>query len=460
MSDGALFDPTVGTVPPPTLTVGELTTQVARVLASAFPGDVWVEGQIRNLSRAANDHVYFQLVEPTAAGQAPQHQLAVTLLRPERAHVNRKLKNAGGAVRMADGIEVRIRGRVRWYAPRGTVQLRMDDIDPAFTLGRLEADRERILAALAAEDLLDANAARPLALVPLRVGLVTSQGSAAHADVLAELRSSGYAFEVHEADARTQGDGAAASVVRALAVLAARDDLDVVLVVRGGGARTDLAAFDTEAIARAIAAMAVPVFTGIGHEVDRSIADEVAHTAHKTPTAAAGTLVRAVTAFLERIDQQAAAVARAGRAAAGVATDRLDRRATRVARAATGTLVRQEVRVDDLARRVGRGSRRTVERADARLEGAAASVGERADRAIVRATRDLDGLAARVRAQDPVHALARGWSITSTAQGDLVRDLAALAPGTVLSTRVAAGTVTSTVTAVDPVPPPSEEPSP
>src|SRR5690606_34306144 len=120
-----------------------------------------------------------------------------------------------------------------WYEPRGTLQLRMHGIDPAFTLGRLQADRDRLLAALSAEGLLTANAALVVPVVPLRVGLVTSVGSAAHADVLSELAGSGLAFTVRVADARTQGPDCGPSVVRALRRLA-DDRVDVVLLVRGG----------------------------------------------------------------------------------------------------------------------------------------------------------------------------------------------------------------------------------
>ena len=106
---------------------------------------------------------------------------------------------------MDDGIEVRIQGRIRWYGPRGILQLRMHGIDPAFTLGRLQADKDRTLAALAAEGLLERNGRLPIPLVPLRIGLVTSVGTAAHADVLAELTASGFGFTVRSVDARTQG---------------------------------------------------------------------------------------------------------------------------------------------------------------------------------------------------------------------------------------------------------------
>ncbi|CAN5907647.1 exodeoxyribonuclease VII large subunit [soil metagenome] len=450
MDDGTLFgDGDVGG--PPTLTVGELAARIARLTANAFPGDLWVEGQIRNLSRSANGHVYFDLVEPTAAGEQPRAQVAVTLLAPERRHVNTQLTRAGGAVRMEDGIEVRIQGRLRWYSPRGTLQLRMSGIDPAFTLGRLAADRERILAALSADGLLDANGTRPVPLVPLRVGLVTSVGSAAHGDVLGELGASGLGFTVRCADARTQGLGCAASVEGALRRLAV-DAVDVVLLVRGGGSRTDLAGFDTDLVARAVASTPVPVFTGIGHEVDRSIADEVAHTSHKTPTAAAAAVVTVVRAFLDRVDDRSGAIGRAARGSTAVAEARLDRRSVRMGRAATASLVRHTARLDAAVERTGRAAGRTLDRAEAVLAAGLVTSRSRAERGLLRAERSVDASVARVRLHDPRHALARGWTITTTVDGDAVGRVAQLAVGTELRTRFVDGVATSTVTRTAPVP--------
>lgn len=445
MAVASLFDAPDGPGGAPTWTVAELSAHVGRVVASALPGDLWVEGQIRNLSRSANGHVYFQLTEPTEAGRGPRVQLAVTLLDAEKRHVNEQLKRAGGAVRMEDGIEVRIQGRLRWYGPRGVLQLRMHGIDPAFTLGRLQADRDRLLATLAAERLLDANAARPFPLVPLRVGLVTSRGSAAHADVLAELTASGIGFVVRSVDARTQGADCGPSVARALARLSADGDVDVVLLVRGGGARTDLAGFDTEIIARAVATMAVPVLTGIGHEVDRSIADEVAHRSHKTPTAAAADVVAAVQEFLRRLDRHANAVHRSGATTADRAEIALDRRAERLDRAAGAVLRRRSTAVDQAAHGLARTSRRLLDRAGTDLRRHVEVLARRGPSRLDAAGRALDAAASRVRTHDPVQALARGWSITTDASGRVVRTPDQVALGDVLTTRVHGGTLASTV---------------
>ena len=456
MAADSLFDDTVGG--PPTWTVAELGAHIGRVTATAFPGDLWITGQIRNLKRSNNGHAYFDLAEPTEAGATPRSQLSVTLLAPERAHVNAQLKRSGGAVRMVDGIEVRIQGRLRWYEPRGTLQLRMAGIDPEFTIGRLQADRDRILAALAAEGLLDANSTRPVPLVPLRIALITSQGTAAHADVMAELESSGIGFAIRLLDARTQGAESATQITRALQRIASDvvnrvDPVDVVLLVRGGGARTDLAAFDSDSIARAIAAMPVPVFTGIGHEIDRSIADEVAHSSHKTPTAAAAAVVAVVRGFLARLEDRWSGVRQSALGSAGVASDRLHHRAARVEQAAVRSLGRQQGRLDLTAGRVQRHSHQVLDRADQLMAIHGMGVITRSRRELGRADLLLDSFGARVRAHDPELALARGWTITTRADGTPVGSVHRLTLGDALITRFGDGTVTSTISDISISPP-------
>ena len=375
----------------PTFTVAELNTGIGAVLGRAFPDELWVRGEIANLSRPPSGHVYFDLVDPEAA-------LSVTLWASDRQVVNAVLRRAGGAVRMTDGTEVRIRVRVSWYPRRGQVSLRMLSIDTAYTLGRLAEARELLLQRLRAEGLLARQPSLALAPVPLRVGLVTSDGSAAAHDFLTTLEGSGYGFDVVLSDARVQGIEAEASVLEALARFAAAS-VDVVCVVRGGGARTDLAVFDSEAIARAIAAYPIPVFTGIGHEVDTTVADLVAHRRCLTPTACAGALVDRVAEWCARLHDRRRAIARAAMRAVDTAT------------------------IDRLARQLGRD----------------------APRALEHATRQLDGVEARVRALDPARTLARGWSITRDGEGRLVRSAGDVRSGTSLVTTVADGVVRSTV---------------
>ena len=169
----------------------------------------------------------------------------------------------------------------------------MDQIDPSFTLGQLAVERERLLKQLFDEGLLEKNGLLQVPYVPLRVGLVTSIGSAAHADFITEISNSGFGFTVLEYDSRVQGENAAAEIVLGLEVLSSHNP-DVIVLIRGGGSTADLSIFDSEIVARTIAELNLPVFTGIGHEIDRSVADEVAHSSFKTPTSCANALVNYV----------------------------------------------------------------------------------------------------------------------------------------------------------------------
>lgn len=461
----SLFDdPTVGTVPEPTFTVGELSDAIGHAVRSRFRDEVWVRGEIHDLSRPPSGHVYLTLVEERPDGS--RAQLSVMLSAANKVAVNRSLKLAGGAVRMVDGTEVRIRGRLDWYAPRGQLQLRMTAIDPAYTLGQLEVARTQLLARLRAEGLLERQAALELPLVPLRIGLVTSRGSAAEADFVDELRRSGLAFHVLSVDVRVQGVGAPRSIARGIASAAARA-CDVIAVVRGGGARTDLAAFDDELVARTIARCPTPVLTGVGHEIDRSVADEVAHRAEKTPTACAQLLVARVRDHLERVEDAWRVIARLAVRDLASHDAALAGHARRTVRGATACLAEADRRLGVVAERVRRAGVAATARSEQRLgrdlgrlagaarvqlrdaAGAVAAaerrLSHRAPRVLGDAERELEALDARIRALDPQRALARGWSITTTADGRVVRSRGDVAPGDRLVTRLADGEVRSTV---------------
>ena len=411
----------------PTLSVEELSHLLKDGLATLFPEDLWVEGQVSNFHDARSGHAYFDLVEPSAVpGRAVAAKLSVALFKGARLGVDHTLA-AAGELALANDLQLRIRARLDFYPPSGRLQLIMNGVDPAFTLGRLAAERERLLHALADEGLLRANRANPIPVPPLRVGLVTSIGSAAHADFSEEISRSGFPFTILERDARVQGDGSAVDLAEALHMVATHQP-DVIALVRGGGSATDLAAFDAEVLARTIATLDVAVVTGIGHEVDRAVADEVAHTAFKTPTACAVAIVGQVAAFADAVtDLQESIALRAG-ASTARSTDLLDDLAQRTARSATAVLDRRADRLDDKVKRLRRSPLATLDRQAERLA----------------------GITSNLRALDPARILARGWSITRLADGTLVRSVTDTAVGDTLVTHVAGGTVTSTVDETEP----------
>jgi exodeoxyribonuclease VII large subunit len=360
--------------------------------------------------------VFFDLLDPD--GRAA---IKVVLWRSDREVVNAILRRGGHAVRIDDGTDVRIRAELGWHPRTGGVRLRMLAIDTAYTLGRLAEDRERLIRTLEAEGVLDRQAALTLAPVPLRVGLVTSSSSAAAADFLHTFEASDFAWRVSIGDARMQGADAEASVAARLRALAPA--VDVVCVVRGGGARTDLASFDREPIARAIAACPVPVLTGIGHETDTTVADLAAWRAFKTPTACAGFLVERVGAYVDTVER---------------AWSRVERRA-RVA------LERSEERLLRAAGRAEGACRHHLRAREAAMDGAARRLAARAPRIVDQADRSIGHAETRLGAVDPARLLSRGWTITRTAGGRLVRAAAEVGPGDLLDTTFADGTVRSRV---------------
>jgi len=459
-----------------TLTVGQITRRLSEAVKRTFSKDVWVQGQIRNLSRSGRGHVYFDLCDPVPSGTQPKASIAVTLFDSNRQIVNRIIKRTGNTVRIDDGVEVRIRAAVEMYVPRGQVQLNMNSIDPEFTLGRLGADRDQLLRDLKAEGLLDANEQVAMPLVPLRVALITSEGSAAHADFAQQIAASGYAFEVSVLSARVQGEFAPEEISD-MVVLAGNMDVDVIAIVRGGGARTDLAAFDTPPVARAIASCPKPVLCGIGHEIDTSVADMTAHASLKTPTACAQFLIERVVDFDFQLADRAQRLTEVAMLAPIRHRAAIDARAVRLDTQVASTLATAAETTTVTAAGVERRVNRALVRAEQRLATARGHVTARTTAALTNATRrcdrhtqslvelparalrnqhqHLDLFEARVSAVDPAQALQRGYSITTDAGGRLVRRSGAVGVGDILTTRLADGSLTSTVT--DTTPPSTDQ---
>ena len=270
------------------MSVAELNAGIGAVLSRAFPDEVWVRGEIANLNRPPSGHVYFDLVGDGCA-------LGVTLWASDKQVVNAVLRRAGGAVRMTDGTEVRIRVRVSWYAERGRVSLRMLSIDTAYTLGRLAEARELLLRTLQAEGLLRRQANLTLPPVPLRVGLVTSDGSAAAHDFLRTLEGKRSRVERHACStpvcrARLQSDRSC----KRSTPPAAPSRRSTRCASCGAAAREQISRSSTARRSRGRSRCApVVVWTGIGHEIDTTVADAVAHRSFRTPTACAMALVGA-----------------------------------------------------------------------------------------------------------------------------------------------------------------------
>ncbi len=427
----------------PTYTVGELGDLINGALRRRFNDGVWVRGEIQGWNERGN-HAYFRLVEEAERddGSVAKASLNVQFFANARMRLRPMLQK--NRLRLSDGLRVRIFGHLDFYPPSGTLGLKMSGIDPRFTLGDLAMQRDEVVRRLVVAGLYDANRGRALAAVPLRIGVVTSTSGAAWGDFVHELERSELGFRLRVIDVRVQGEQAVQMITDAVRTLGRHSDLDVVAVIRGGGARSELATFDDEHIATAIARCALPVFTGLGHEIDRSVADEVAHTSVKTPTACAAALVERVLAFRQRSELAWAGISRVADRSVGRAGADLGELAHALRHRVVAAVERGDERLVQRIARLRTGSERVLDRAHARLDTAAGGV-RRTPARLEPESRHLDALVTRVRLLDPASTMDRGWSITRTADGRVVRDAADVRRGDEIVTTFASGTARSVI---------------
>ena len=379
--------------------VGAVVAGVRRLLEERV-GSLWVVGEVSNLRRPASGHLYFTLKDADG-------QLRAALFR-------------GAARRLPfepeDGLEVLVYGELTVYGERGELQLVVRELEPRGA-GALQLAFEQLRRRLDAEGLFATERKRALPRVPRRVGIATSASGAALRDVLEVARRRLPGLPLRLAACRVQGLGAEHEVVAALGALASHGDVDLILLVRGGGSLEDLQPFNSEALARAIAACPVPVIAGIGHEIDVTIADLVADARAPTPSAAAEL------AIPDR------------RALAG----ELARGRERLARAIGGVLERKrsEYRARDAALRAYAPAQRIAigrERLDAARRSLARAIRSELERRrgwLAQCATGLDSLS-------PLAVLARGYGLVRRARdGAIVRDAGDAPPGEALAVRVA-----------------------
>ncbi len=445
----------------PTYSVAQLCGEVRDFLGEAF-SSVWVVGEAQRVRPSARGHVYLELVEKGENDEIIG-KLDAVIWKGDALKIQRVL--SASQQRLTDGVQVRCRGGLDFYAPSGRLQLCVREVDPAFTLGLLERRRQETLAALAAAGLMERNRGLPLADLPFTIALVTSHGSAAYHDFLSGLTESGYGFRVIFVHAAMQGREAEREVVSALSSLAGLA-IDCAVLIRGGGSRTDLAAFDSRTIAEAIALAPFPVLTGLGHEIDRAIADMVSHTAFKTPTKVAEFLAERVAAadqavedLRRRILREALEPLRAGREALGraergvslarmrlaAAGDRIEEHARALARVGRSALREAERRQDALRGRLADLAPRRIEAAERER----VRLGERiagSGRGKVReAAATLQGIERLTIQLAPERTLERGFSLTRDAAGRTLRNPGDVRPGDLITTRLAGGALQSRV---------------
>ena len=447
-----------GSVSDAALSVSDFYSRVKGAIREVFPDEVWVTGEICKVTQSRG-HRYLELADHldgpvgqpsellgTQRGGSTARNATATLEVACWARdwpvVQYELAAVG--VDLVPGLVVRVRGKVTVWEGGSKLRFSMTALDVEALVGGIAAARRRLLGALEAEGILEANRRLRLPLVPLRIGVVTSPGSEAYRDFTGQLGRSGYEFNVRFEGSSVQGPGAPAQIVGALRRLAGFEP-DLVVVVRGGGAKGDLAAFDSEAVARAIAGAQFPVWTGIGHTGDRSVADEVAHQALVTPTQCGEAVVAVVAAYLEGVDRRARRLAQRIEARLDEASRGLAHASASARRAGGQALERSSVSLRGAETRIANGALVAIERSRGRLV-------NRAQRLAAPPARQLAVQAQRIAHQrellqllDPRRQLERGWTLTRDEQGRIVRSSSSLRSGERLITTFAQGSARSVI---------------
>ncbi len=442
-------------------TVAELTRLVKQTIEDEV-GRVWVEGEISNFRRQASGHCYFTLKDERA-------QLSAVLFAGSAR---------GMSVPLADGLLVRLYGDLSVYEPRGQYQLIVRQVE-AGGQGMLMARFEALKRSLQAEGLFDEARKRPLPLLPRHVGIVTSPTGAAIRDILNVVTRRFPNLHIVLAPVRVQGAGAAEEIaaaidrLNALSACAGAEEtltapLDALIVGRGGGSLEDLWCFNEEIVARALARSAIPVISAVGHEIDFTIADFVADVRAPTPSAAAELLVGRKEDFEETLRNQvrtlrqvlrqrltelrgrlntarASQVFRAPRHAAERAAQALDALELRLKQALSGAATPQRRRLEAARARLllQRGSR--LQAVASRIEALQRRLLRAAPEVLVRRRQQVLTCERQLRALSPAAVLERGYSLTRTADGRLVRSVRQVEAGMQLRTQVADGIFESEV---------------
>lgn len=426
------------------LTLEQFCAQIRYSVAAARL-QAWVTAELAEVQRNRGTY-YADLVQKSDFADAPVAKLRCVIWAREADQVLQPFRDATGGDPEA-GMKVMVFVSVSYHEVYG-LSGKICAVDPAYTLGDLEARRRAILAQLAAEGVVDMNKSLPLPTVIRRVAIVSSETAAGYGDFCHQLASNAYgiSFRLTLFPAAMQGDGAEASVVDALGDIAARaDEFDVVAIIRGGGSKMDLACFDSYLIACNIAQFPLPVITGIGHERDHSIADAVAHTFAKTPTAVAEFIISHDADFLALLDDLRQRVVLSAAIATRDSRSLLTQLTMRLFGSSGGRLSGQRAALSALlARAIGAASARLV-RADGAQDAlrvrllAAASATLRAER------QRTDALCAHVSAIDPRAVLRRGFCVVTTADGKRLVSASDVAEGDEVLTYLASGRIFSRV---------------
>ena len=378
----------------------QLNEMVKAAVEFSIPDEYWVEAELADV-KEVRGHCYMDLIEKDEAGYGLVARAQARCWRSSWIGVKSKFEKLTGCS-FRSGIKVMVRVYAQFHEAYGFSWI-ITDVNPEYTLGNIWLKRKEIMAALTKQGVVDLNKQLTLPLFCQRIAVISNAGAAGYGDFYRHLteNSRGYQFSVTLFEAAMQGELVESSIISALDAINARQDLfDCVVIIRGGGATTDLSSFDTLALAENVANFPLPIITGIGHDKDECVLDLISHTRVKTPTAAATLLIDHLDSIYERLQQWKESISRN----------------------AMGIIAQQKARIDNLSQRLPNIFARYISEQK----------------------HHLDMLMQKITLLDPHQLLKRGYSIT-TINGKVVKDPLMVCKGDRIVSILKHGTIESVV---------------
>ena len=427
------------------LSLYELNSLVRDVISMSLPDSYWVEAELSEAREGYGGHCYMELIEKDERSNTPIAKAHTSCWRNRWMLLKPQFERVTGQ-RIHAGMKVLLKVHAQFHENYGFSWI-VDDIDPTYTMGDMARKRMEIIQTLKEEGVFDLQKELKLPMFCQRIAVVSSATAAGYGDFCNQLADNGYGLQFTTAlfAATMQGEGVEQSVISALNRINEEwENWDCVVIIRGGGATSDLSGFDTLALAENVANFPLPIITGIGHERDESVLDMISFQRVKTPTAAAAFLVDHLTEVYARIEDAQEAIVNYVKRRLQVERMKFERLSTQIPTLFSLVKVRQSNRLDQLLNRLKVKAERIPADGLHRLEMLEARLKEPVARKLERELHRIDMLSQRAIAQDPERLLSRGYSITLK-DGKSIKDASQLKAGDEIETRFAKGVAKAVV---------------
>lgn len=427
------------------ISLGQLASRIENALSDSSLREVWITAEINNLSvNNSSGHAYLELIERDPIRGQTIAQIKATIWVSRYKMIANFFAESTGS-HLTSGMKILCKATVS-YHPLYNLAINITDIDPAYTIGETERQKNLTIATLKQEGIFDMNRELELSELPQRLAIISSSTAAGYGDFMHQIENSPFALHTTLFPAVMQGAAAEASITTALTLIAEQEtDFDCVIIIRGGGATTDLQCFDSYAIASYIAQMPLPVITGIGHERDTTVADLVAHTSLKTPTAVAAFLISTAEnlynslLYFHRKIIDIAQNTLLGQSA------RLAALSTNITSIATNTLSAHSLKILRLSTSISSQSTQTISSQSSHLSLLQERFKSSATHQIASQFQKIKHLKELAAAQNPRRILALGYSIITTNDGKILKNTASIKPNDTIIIETAEALINTTV---------------